>query len=255
MIGAVHGSALGAGAAGERGEIDMRGEVRFARRGERVGEGMAAHRLQGVAGRCLGVAVVDDQRGAAEGDDAAGDFGGQGVARRRHLEDCAFGRLRAAIEAPRPDAEGEPARLVEADRALAPHAVETNELPDRQGVEELVGDEKERAVGHVAERSMPVRRVAGPRRVAACFSRRTGLVSTRCTVSAAEKSGTRAATRRMSAISVPRPGPSSTRRTGEGAPARRQASISQAPTISPNIWLTSGAVVKSPAAPKGSRVM
>ena len=35
---------------------------------------------------------------------------------------------------------------------------------------------------------------------------------------------------------------------------RLQACASQAPRSSPNIWLTSGAVTKSPRAPKGSRV-
>jgi hypothetical protein len=34
-----------------------------------------------------------------------------------------------------------------------------------------------------------------------------------------------------------------------------QACASQRPISSPNIWLISGAVVKSPAAPSGSRVM
>jgi hypothetical protein len=40
----------------------------------------------------------------------------------------------------------------------------------------------------------------------------------------------------------------------EGEPARRQTSASAAPISSPNIWLISGAVVKSPAEPRGSRV-
>ena len=38
------------------------------------------------------------------------------------------------------------------------------------------------------------------------------------------------------------------------APWSRQAWASASPISSPNIWLISGAVVKSPAAPKGSRV-
>ena len=58
-----------------------------------------------------------------------------------------------------------------------------------------------------------------------------------------------------SAIKVPRPGPSSTSRAGCGAPASAQASASQRPIISPNIWLISGAVMKSPCGPKGSCVM
>jgi hypothetical protein len=39
-----------------------------------------------------------------------------------------------------------------------------------------------------------------------------------------------------------------------GAPTRFQQSASAAPTSSPNIWLISGAVVKSPRSPSGSRV-
>ena len=42
--------------------------------------------------------------------------------------------------------------------------------------------------------------------------------------------------------------------TPAGFPARVQTSASAAPTISPNIWWISGAVVKSPPAPSGSRV-
>ena len=41
---------------------------------------------------------------------------------------------------------------------------------------------------------------------------------------------------------------------GAGAPWSSHACASASPTISPNIWLISGAVVKSPRAPKGSRV-
>ena len=66
--------------------------------------------------------------------------------------------------------------------------------------------------------------------------------------------GATLAVRRMSAIRVPRPGPSSTRRGFLGQPWSAQACTSHRPIISPNIWLISGAVVKSPAAPKGSRV-
>ena len=40
-----------------------------------------------------------------------------------------------------------------------------------------------------------------------------------------------------------------------GDPARIHISASHKPAISPNIWLISGAVVKSPSAPSGSRVV
>ncbi len=92
-------------------------------------------------------------------------------------------------------------------------------------------------------------------RVVSCRAFSTGLVSTRRMSAASRKRGTTRAARKTSAISVPRPGPSSTRRTGSGAPMRRQISPAQSPISSPNIWLISGAVVKSPSVPNGSRVM
>ena len=55
--------------------------------------------------------------------------------------------------------------------------------------------------------------------------------------------------RRTSAIRVPSPGPSSIRRTGDGAPSRAQISPAHRPTSSPNICETCGAVMKSPSAP------
>ena len=42
-------------------------------------------------------------------------------------------------------------------------------------------------------------------------------------------------------------------RTGDGAPIASQVATAQRPISSPKIWLTSGAVTKSPARPKGSR--
>ena len=63
------------------------------------------------------------------------------------------------------------------------------------------------------------------------------------------------AARKASLISVPRPGPSSMSRTGSGLPIDAQTSAAQRPSSSPNICEISGAVVKSPAAPNGSRFM
>ena len=54
---------------------------------------------------------------------------------------------------------------------------------------------------------------------------------------------------------VPRPGPSSTSRTFSGAPISSPDGGAHSPISSPNIWLISGAVMKSPVAPNGSRVM
>src|ERR1035437_6601354 len=65
----------------------------------------------------------------------------------------------------------------------------------------------------------------------------------------------RIAARRASFIMVPRPGPSSMMRRFSGEPICFQVAAIQRPIISPNIWLTSGAVMKSPRAPSGSRVV
>ena len=54
---------LGAHRFGEGGKVDLRGEVGFARRLQRIGVAVAADRLQRVAEARLGVAVVDEERG------------------------------------------------------------------------------------------------------------------------------------------------------------------------------------------------
>ncbi len=54
---------------------------------------------------------------------------------------------------------------------------------------------------------------------------------------------------------VPRPGPSSISRTFSGAPICCQTAAAHSPISSPNIWLISGAVMKSPPRPSGSRVV
>ncbi|HET9935681.1 MAG TPA: hypothetical protein VFQ29_04390 [Methyloceanibacter sp.] len=54
---------------------------------------------------------------------------------------------------------------------------------------------------------------------------------------------------------VPRPGPSSATITEEGAPIACQTATHHTPISSPKIWLISGAVMKSPASPIGSRVV
>ena len=72
---------------------------------------------------------------------------------------------------------------------------------------------------------------------------------------ALRKAGTMWPARMTSSIMLPRPGPSSTSRTFSGAPICRQTEAAHRPISSPNIWLISGAVVKSPSVPNGSRVM
>ena len=86
-----------------------------------------------------------------------------------------------------------------------------------------------------------------------CFSRSTGLISTRWMLSAWYSGGKTRSARSASAIMVPRPGPSSISRNSGGEPIAFQTEAAHSPSNSPNIWLTSGAVVKSPSRPSGSR--
>ena len=92
-----------------------------------------------------------------------------------------------------------------------------------------------------------------------CAARKVGLVSTKCICAAFMKSGSTLAARKISPISVPRPGPNSTKQKSCGCPMRCHKSANHAPINSPNIWLTSGAVMKSPPSsprvPKGRRCM
>ena len=85
--------------------------------------------------------------------------------------------------------------------------------------------------------------------VFSCIARKGALASIRCTVAAAKNGGTDRAARRASRIKVPRPGPSSTRRSGTGLPMLCQTTTHHTPISSPNTWLISGAVMKSPPVP------
>ena len=88
-----------------------------------------------------------------------------------------------------------------------------------------------------------------------CIAASVGLVSISQTSSASRNAGTMRAALSASLMSVPRPGPSSMRRNVRGEPMLDQTSAAQRPSNSPNICEISGAVVKSPDAPKGSRFM
>ena len=81
----------------------------------------------------------------------------------------------------------------------------------------------------------------------------SALLSTSVTVSAALNAGTSRAARSASRISVPRPGPSSMRCRRAGDPICCQTTAHHSPISSPNTWLISGAVMKSPARADGQR--
>ena len=91
--------------------------------------------------------------------------------------------------------------------------------------------------------------------VRCCCASSAGLISTRWTTTASLNFGITLAARSASLSMVPRPGPSSMTRRFSGEPICFQTAAIQSPIISPNIWLASGAVMKSPPAPNGSCVM
>ncbi len=98
---------------------------------------------------------------------AAGDGARQCVRLGRDLDDVAVGRFAQAGRQRRrrgsAEDEGEAvAGRGKTDAALVPAAAGAHELADRQGIEELVGDEDERAVGHVREPLPPHRRRRQP---------------------------------------------------------------------------------------------
>ena len=102
--------------------------------------------------------------------------------------------------------------------------------------------------------SASCQRTSSPASAARCLRFKPGPISTRLMRAASRNPGAALQARSASAISVPRPGPSSTSSTGRGAPMSRvHASAHHSPTSSPNICETSGAVVKSPFSPNWSR--
>jgi hypothetical protein len=133
-----------------------------------------------------------------------------------------------------------------------PSAVGAYQLPDGKSVEELVGDKERRSGGNLLQTGIPMDGAPECASVLAWLCRSTGLVSTRATRAASTKPVTTRAARKRSAISVPRPGPNSIRWYGDGAPIACQVVAHQMPMSSPKICEISGAVVKSPARPRGS---
>ena len=173
------GAGLGRGA-GDRGEVHVGRQIRRARVVEDLVGGVAAQRLQGGAGARARVAVVDDERGAALGRKPAADLGGEHDRRRRDLGDRAGRRVAqlggqqcGGLRTRRRQAEDQRRAIAtEGDQAFAPAFGALFELADRQGVEELVGDQQQRALGHLVQALVPTRReVAGAGRQALSLSR------------------------------------------------------------------------------------
>ena len=80
-----------------------------------------------------------------------------------------------------------------------------------------------------------------------------GLNANRQTLRSWYSGGSTRSARSGTAIVVPRPGRSSINLSEDGDPIAFHTKAVHSPTSSPNIWLTSGAVVKSPSRPSGSR--
>ena len=172
------------------------------------------------------MAVIDDERGAALGREARRQPG-HDVERgfRPFQHGAGRGRCRAA---------GGPARPRGRRRAFRPRPGRRDARTSRVPCGHIAGSARRRRIrwrgrsrGRPARRRHArARRPARPRRTglspaapsARGSSRRDGCRRRR------RKRGTTRAARKTSAISVPRPGPSSTRRTGSGAPIRRQTS-------------------------------
>ena len=208
----------------------MGGEVALARRLERIGKSMARDGLERVARAGPVVAVIDDQGRAALRARRRGETSGT-MAR-----DAGRG---LGLDLARAARTGHPAsRRFE----LASVGVD---LADRQRVEEFVGDDQQRAArraGSKDRRARPRPAPAPPgRRAGPGWSRPDGRrAPARRPHRPQRVGGQRAAAR--AELDIMRAAPAAPR-----AATDRRARL---PTSSPNIWLISGAVTKSPAAPK-----
>ena len=216
----------------------------------------AADGTEGVAGHDGGVAaVIDQQRHAALRREPAGDGLGQGLAGRPELEQVPSAaprsrrhRLRerrgagAAAKRRAPWSSTPTIRSCQrppAARTAAPAGHRGTRWPRGAGP---IGREAGKLV-------VPTHGQPGQRRRLPLAQHRAGL--DQMNGDRGRNSGTTRAALSASAISVPRPGPSSTSATRAGRPRSSQCWTMARPISSPNSWLTSGAVTKSPAPQAG----
>ena len=151
----------------QRLEIDMGGQVRLARGGQRIGGLMPLQGLQRIAKRAP-VAVVDDKCHPAMSGDSGAQRGGDGLRRGAGLDNVAVPRVlqpmgQAGLRRGRGKAEGKRALIVQPDTPFLPAGARALELAHRQRVEELVGDQEQRPLGQILGAVVPsgLRQAAG----------------------------------------------------------------------------------------------
>ena len=141
---------------GKVAKINMRGEIGAAGIGQRIGETMPLHRLQGFAAWGSIVAIVDGEERAAL----------RGETRRKtrhhlhgrktclqHLARLARHR-KARLRAGRKSKAKLPG-AIEADEPFMPAILAANEMADRQTIEELIGDDDRGARGQILDARVP----------------------------------------------------------------------------------------------------
>ena len=240
----------------------MRGEVDVARRLQRIGEGLPADRLQGVADGAFGVAVVDDQRGAVRsarrGGRSRARSGPRAIRRSRRSARCAAAAAASGRTAGSDRGRGRTAAAVvgDLDHALVPAVDAHHRLMHRQRVEELVGEDDGRAVRHLGratDATATGTSDAGQRLPLPLLQRRADLDQMHDQRLAEIRHDLHRAQRveHHGAAAGPELDQPHVLRRAHRPPGRGAHS----PISSPNIWLISGAVMKSPLAPNGSRVM
>ena len=156
------------GQAHQRCKIDRAGQVAQTGIGETLDHGVALHRLQRVGQRQARLGEVDQKGRATVSGDAPGDGARAGLPRRGNLGDASDrGAFRQAGGDRRQGTlrggkHGHQSAVTPVQQPFAPARRCGDELPDRQGVEKLVGDQVQRAVCRkIVERSMPGHRVTG----------------------------------------------------------------------------------------------
>ena len=247
-----------AGLARESSELHVGGEVGMAGSAERIDPGVPAHGLQRVARRRLGRAVVDEERDA-EAEVAASELRRATRPRPARSSRMAPGGGRAAsasvptITSARPRTAGRRAHR-HRPRARARRHRRTpaagwaghrgtrwrSRSPPPPAPARSIRAIDRNAPAHVVHATddrcgeLLVPASAGMTPAFGVAPRAEGRsISIRCTLAAARNGGTACAARRTSRIKVPRPGPSSTRRSGAGLPMPCQATAHHRPISSP----------------------